>query len=118
MPDPSPQSADTAPTRSQICDEVGRAVGSLWQRRSGVRPASVSTEYVDDVVRCTIEGGDGSPEGDEAGNSLLPRAYELEARAAVVRLTGRDVKGYIDKAAKGDSAATNAFILERARIKY
>jgi hypothetical protein len=123
MSGPSPASSTDRSSRSQISDEVARAVGALWQRRSGVRPASVTTEYVGDVVRCTIEpGADAEPtgeDGDASAQELLPAyRYEQEAQASVSKLTGRNVTAFVAKADKKDLAVTNAFILERTRTKH
>ena len=105
-------------SRSEISDEIGRAVGALWQRRSGARPASIETEWTGDVVRCTIEGG-GESQPDGAGDEpVLPESrYEQEARASVRRLTGRSVTAFVAKPVSDSPAVTNAFILEPARTK-
>ena len=120
MEDPNPQATLDRPTRSDLCDQVGRAVGSLWQRRSGVRPASISTEWVGDVVRCTIE--EGEPSTDEEGTTpqdgLEARPYQDEAQAAVRRVTGRSVIGFVSKSGKKDSAVTQAFILAKPHVKH
>lgn len=116
---PTPQANPDLPTRSQLCDQVGRAVGTLWQRRSGVRPASVSTEYTGDVVRCTIEEGEAPADTEDAPQDRLEaRPYEDEAQAAVRRVTGRPVIGFISKSAKKDSAVTQAFILAKPHVKH
>ena len=120
MDDSSPQASADLPTRTQLCDQVGRAVGSLWQRRSGVRPASISTEWVGDVVRCTIEEGEASPESEDASpqDNLEVRPYEDEAQAAVRRVTGRSVIGFVSKSDKKDAAVTQAFILAKPHVKH
>lgn len=120
MDDSSPNATLDRPTRSQLCDQVGRAVGSLWQRRSGVRPASISTEWVGDVVRCTIEEGEPAADADDAGqqDGLEVRPYEDEAQAAVRRVTGRSVIGFVSKTGKKDSAVTQAFILAKPHVKH
>jgi hypothetical protein len=121
MPDPSGQGSVSGATRAEACDQIGRAVSSLWQRRSGVRPASVSTEYVGDVVRCQIEQGEGPEDAadadtEDAGvDALGARGYQLQAQAAVRRLTGRKVLAFVAKS-EGEPA-TNAFILEARRVK-
>src|SRR4051812_16280467 len=103
-------------TRSDICDQVGRSVGSLWQRRFGSRPSSVSTEYVGDVVRCRIEPGQADGEDSAEAEAPIPaRVYEQEAQAAVARLTSRKVAAFVAKQPNNDPATTNVFILERAR---
>ena len=121
MEDSQPRSS--SPSRNDICDQIGRAVGSLWQRRSGVRPSNVATEYVGDVVRCTIEQGAEAPAEAEAETRDDPRAipangYDHEARAAVAKLTGRTVVGYIAKPVPAGSTAKNAFILEANKKRY
>jgi hypothetical protein len=124
MADPTAEPGATPRAESHVCEEIGRAVGSLWRRRSGIRPASVSTEYVGDVVRCTIKEGD-APEMTELAEDAEPKSdsigaggYQHHAQAAVARLTGRHVVGFVAKDVKGDTAATNAFILEATRRKY
>lgn len=110
-----------AEARADVCDQIGRSLSSLWQRRSGVRPASVSTEYVGDVVRCQIHENEVSPEADgdeteDRADSINTHGYQIQAAAAVERVTRRTVKAFI---AKDESApATNAFILEPVRIKH
>jgi hypothetical protein len=119
MNDPGLSPSLESTSTSQVCDQIGRAVGSLWQRRSGVKPAKVTTEFVGDVVRCTIEEGEASDGADaDAEADLAPHAYQLEAQIAVRRLTGRSVTGFIAKPAKSGGNATNAFILDRILTKY
>jgi hypothetical protein len=121
MPDPTPE-AETQSAASQVCDEIGRAVGSLWQRRSGVRPNSVETVYVKDVVRCTIDRGpEPEPDADAEpakDNALGPLAYQRLAAVAVSDLTGRTVTGFVAKRVKDGEPATNSFILEPVRTRH
>jgi hypothetical protein len=112
-------SGDRAP-ESSVCEEIGRAVGSLRQRSSGTRPTSVHTEYIGDVVRCTIEEKD-DPAPDETstseGGGLASHRYRSQAEAAVARLTRRRVVGFVTKPG-ADDETMNTFILERIRTKY
>ncbi len=119
MSDPSPET-ETGTSTSQVCDEIGRAVGSLWQRRSGVRPNSVQTEYVKDVVRCTIErGAEPEADGDTPAQSTLGAlTYQRLAAVAVSDLTGRTVTGFVAKKVKDGEPQTNAFILEPIRTRH
>jgi hypothetical protein len=119
MPDPSPETEAPSPT-SQVCDQIGRAVGSLWQRRSGVRPTSVHTEFVNDVVRCTIDrGAEPEPEAEATGSETLgDLGYQRLAQVAVAEATGRTVTGFIAKRVKDGEPATNAFILEPVRTRH
>jgi hypothetical protein len=122
MSDPSPE-APPAPD-SQIGDEIGRAVGMIWQRRGGVRPKLVSTEVSGDVIRCVIEEGvaDEDGTGDEAAGDGRPvsesNAYRQEATAAVARITRRTVSAFIAKRDAKSHVATQTFILERLRVKH
>lgn len=120
MPDPSPET-EAPSANSLVCEEIGRAVGSLWQRRSGVRPNSVRTEYVKDVVRCTIDrGAEPEANGDaEVDTSTLGAlTYQRLAQVAVADLTGRTVTGFVAKRVKAGEPATNTFILEPLRVRH
>jgi hypothetical protein len=119
MPDPSPDTEVKSST-SQACDEIGRAVGALWQRRAGVRPASVHTEFVNDVVRCTIDRG-AEPEADAEPSNADPLGdlgYQRLAQVAVSEATGRTVTGFVAKRVKDGEPATNSFILEPVRTRH
>jgi hypothetical protein len=107
MVDPNESTAGSP--ESSVCEEIGRAVGSLRQRSSGERPTSVRTEFVGDVVRCTIE------EKDHDGSAST--SYRSQAEAAVARLTKRRVVGFVTKPGP-DDATLNSFILEPVRTKY
>ena len=121
MSDPSPE-APPAPD-SQIGDEIGRAVGTIWQRRGGARPKLVSTEVSGDVIRCVIEeGADDDGAGDDAAGDGRPvsdsNAYRQEATAAVARITKRTVSAFIAKRDAKSGVATQTFILEGLRVKH
>lgn len=124
MSDPNQGASVTYASRPEVCDQIGRAVGSLWQRRSGVRPAGVNTEYVGDVIRCTIEHGEAPEVAADADveapatDSIDAGGYQFEAQAAVARLTGRTVVGFVAKRVPSGAPATNTFILEAAQVKY
>jgi hypothetical protein len=100
-------------------------VGSIWQRRTGARPNSVSTKIEGDAVRCVIEEGKPTAEETEAlaaDESEVAgtdsNAYQHEASAAISRITKRTVSAYIAKRDKKTGLATQTFILERVRTKY
>jgi hypothetical protein len=119
MPDPSSET-DVQSSSSQACDQIGRAVGALWQRRAGVRPTSVHTEFVNDVVRCTIDRGDEATADTEtaASDSLGDLGYQRLAQVAVAEATGRTVTGFVAKRVKEGEPATNSFILEPVRTRH
>jgi hypothetical protein len=128
MADPKDSPSGERPPESSVCEEIGRAVGSLRQRSSGMRPTSVQTEYIGDVVRCKIEEKDeATPEAasDETADEgsidsaagLGSQRYRAQAEAAVARLTKRKVVGFVTKAG-ADDETMNTFILEPIRTKY
>jgi hypothetical protein len=123
MSDPK-ATADEAAPETSVATEIGRSVGSIWQRRAGTRPANVSTEINGDAIRCVIEEGEAVPE-EAAADEEAPElggtdtnAYRHEASAAVSRITKRTVSAYIAKTDKKTGHATQTFILERVRTKY
>ena len=109
MADPKGPVSGERSAESSVCEEIGRAVGSLRQHDSGERPTNIHTEYVGDVVRCTIE------EKDSAG--VDSHRYRSQAEAAVARLTKRRVVGFVTKPGT-DDGTMNTFILEPIRTKY
>ncbi len=115
MDDPSATRGDNA-RRAEICEEVGRVVSSAWQHQFGVRPRGISTEYVGDVVRCSITETEATEaeEAVPAATASTASSYERDAQIAVSRVTGRKVVGFIAKPAGDKNPMTNAFILERA----
>jgi hypothetical protein len=111
-------------TEPSISTEIARSVGTIWERRGGVRAASVSTKIDGDAIRCTIEAGKATAE-EPADSEDAPElagtdsnAYKHEASAAVARITKRTVSAYIDKRDKTTGDATQTFILERVRTKF
>ncbi len=118
MPETDTAVSDTS--EPSITAEITRSVGSIWERRSGARAASISTEIGGDSIRCTIEGGaDAGPSDPESGLSGTDcNAYRHEASAAVARITKRTVSAYIGTRDEKTGIATQAFILERIRTKF
>jgi hypothetical protein len=121
MADPRVKETAPPPTRAELCEQIGRSVGTLWARHSGVRPESVDTEYDGDVIRCEIHPGPSleveSEDGEEASGSIGAVTYQRQAQAEVARLTGRTVLAFIAKTRK-DAVSTNAFVLEPILVKY
>ena len=87
--------------------EIARSLSSIWQRRTGVKPNSISATVDGDVVRCAIDAGEAVDSG-----------YQQEACAAVTRIAHRKVSAFIASTDKDTGAATQKFIFERMRIKY
>jgi hypothetical protein len=111
---------------ASVSDEIGRTVGSIWQKRTGTRPANISTEFNGDAIRCVIEEGEAAPVDPEAEvdpeapsiGGTDTNAYRHEANAAVARITKRTVSAFIAKKDKKTDLTTQTFILERIRTKY
>ncbi len=117
MSDPESDAIAEPAAQEEICDEIGRVVGSIWQRRGGVRPSAVRTEVDGDVIRCVIEEGEADEDAPE-GASTESNAYRHEATSAVSRITKRSVSAFINKRDAKTGVATQTFILERVRTKY
>ncbi|MFL5870556.1 MAG: hypothetical protein ACJ75R_05705 [Solirubrobacterales bacterium] len=102
-----------------VSQEIERALSSIWQRRTGARPTSVTAEMSGNSVRCAIAPGDEDAEhepSDEAGTDS--NAYRQEATTAVRRIMRRKVVAYIAKRNTKANLDTQTFILERAQVKY
>jgi hypothetical protein len=107
-----------------IPQEIARSLSSIWQRRTGVRPASITAEFSGDVVRCAIDAGepesDPEPDGDEPTivQGTDSSGYQHEACAAVTRIVRRKVSAYIASTDSKTGIATQKFIVERVRVRY
>jgi hypothetical protein len=100
--------AATVVRNEDIPQEIARSLGSIWQRRTGVRPSSISAEVSGDVVACAID----------AGEQQVESGYQQEACAAVTKIARRKVSAYIAKTDAKTGIATQKFIFERIRVKY
>ena len=104
----------------ELRSEIAQAMGSIWQRRAGVRPSAVNIEVDGDVIRCLIEEGDADdPKASEPaeGNSTESNTCRHEVTAAVARITHRNVSALIAKRDAKTGVATQTLILERKRVK-
>jgi hypothetical protein len=118
MTNPSEHEAD-------VSAAIERSLGSIWQRRRGSRPASISTEIRGDAIRCAIEPGEPAPTPDDAeveaedeAGASDAYAFRLESIDAVTKITHRPVSAFIDKVDAKSGTAEQTFILERARVRY
>ncbi|MDX6582843.1 MAG: hypothetical protein QOI10_2027 [Solirubrobacterales bacterium] len=119
----APAAGQDTSEQSSISTEIERSVGTIWQRRDGTRPASVSAKIDGDAISCAIEEGEAVAEETPSeeqpeGGGTDSNAYRHEASAAVARITGRTVSAFIAKRDKKTGVATQTFILERNRRKY
>jgi hypothetical protein len=96
---------------NEISQEIARSLSSIWQRRTGVKPTSITADFSGDVVKCAIDGGDHQQETDTSG-------YQHEACAAVTRIVRRKVSAYIPSVDSSTGIATQKFIFERVRRRY
>jgi hypothetical protein len=123
MTNPSDQEPGLSAENPDLSAEIERSLGSIWQRRRGSRPASISTEIRGDAIRCAIEPGEPAPAPedaeaeDEAGASNA-YAFRRESIAAVTKITHRPVSAFIDKVDAKSGTAEQTFILERARVRH
>jgi hypothetical protein len=108
MTSPTREPAGDDPKGEGITDEIARSLSSIWQRRTGERPNSISATFDGEVVRCAIE----------ADEQEVDSGYRQEACAAVTRIAHRKVSAYIASTDADTGAATQKFIFERMRVKY
>jgi hypothetical protein len=111
MSNPTREPAAEPVVHDEISQEIARSLSSIWQRRTGVRPTSITADFSGDVVKCAIDGGDPSAETDSSG-------YQHEACAAVTRIVRRKVSAYIPSVDSSTGIATQKFIFERIRPRY
>jgi hypothetical protein len=112
MTSPTRETADSGAKGEGITEEIARSLSSIWQRRTGERPSSVSAKLDGDVVNCAIEADDPPEDPSDASG------YRQEACAAVTKIAHRRVAAYITGSDAKTGAATQKFIFERVRVKY
>jgi hypothetical protein len=125
MPNPGDQPADSTPRNSDHSLEIERSLSSIWERRTGVRPASISAEVRNDAVRCAIKPGepkavedDDAEEVDDDEETSNAYSFRHESIAAVTKIMHRPVSAFIDREDPKQGTAQQTFIFERSRIRY
>jgi len=127
MSDPQEQTPaeveETADDRTS--NEIARSLGTVWTRYSGQRPKSTNVEMGQHTVKCVIEEGKPDPDADEDAEPLADpelstdsAGFGYSATAAVARVTGRRVIGFIPKRDKKTEISTQTFVLDRPRRRY
>ena len=120
MSDPEASTPTTSKRRApEVCDEIGRSLGAVWQRHAGSRPTTINTEINGDVIKCVMEGAARETDADadgEAARSPESRDYDREAIAAVTKATRRRVLGFVPKHDAKREVATDTFILESRHV--
>lgn len=117
-----PQGAPARTSRDgELSHEISRSMGTVWQRHTGARPDSISTEIGTDKVRCVIAGSDTPVPTDDAEAQtailLTVSAQRSEAIESVRRATHRRVVGFISKRDKDAGISTQTFILDSRAVK-
>jgi hypothetical protein len=121
MSDPTNAPAESNGS-ADISAELTRSLTAIWQHNAGAKPsatnAEVSPEKVRFVLADAVAGEPHEPVGEhEDPRSTETARYRTEAIAAVTRITGRKVLGYIPKRDAKTDVATDTYLLEPARIK-
>ena len=103
MGDPEGDVPETQP-KPALSDELSRSLGSIWRRHAGGRPSAATIEISGNVVTFVMVDAVSAPaepaeDGSAPDEALSPDSgdYRLEAIAAVARITGRPVRGFIPK---------------------
>lgn len=120
MSDPNEQSTAAAP-QPDLSAQLTRSLTSVWQQNAGAKPSSTNTELSTDRVKFMLAGAiSGDPEQpvgeDEKPRSTATSRYRNEAIAAVTRITGRRVLGFIPKRDSKTDVASDIYLLEPRRI--
>jgi hypothetical protein len=121
MSDPTSAPAESNAS-AEISAELTRSLTAIWQHNAGAKPsatnAEVSSEKVKFVLNDCVAGEPHEPvaEGDDP-RSTETAHYRTEAIAAVTRITGRKVLGYIPKRDAKTDVATDTYLLEPSRVK-
>jgi hypothetical protein len=110
--------------KPELSDELRRSLGSIWQRHAGGRPSAATIEISGNVVTFVmVDAVSAAPEPAEDGSApdeaLSPDSgdYKLDVIAAVTRITGRRVRGFIPKRNAKTDVATDTYILEPTRAR-
>lgn len=123
MSDPSTAPVEDAPAvdaNAEVRAELTRSLNSIWQRHAGGKPSSCEAALNGDTVKFVmhdaVSGIGAAAEGDEAADAPVgsPNSieYQIEAIAAVRRITRRNVRGFIPKRNKKTDEASDTYILE------
>jgi hypothetical protein len=128
MSDPQEQASAEEAVETEdarTSNEIARSMGTVWTRYSGQRPKSTNVELGQHTVKCVIE--EGTPDADANGEADPPAdpnlstdsaGFGYSATAAVARVTGRKVIGFIPKRDKKTEISTQTFVLDRPRRRY
>jgi hypothetical protein len=123
MGDPEGDVPEKQP-KPELSDELRRSLGSIWQRHAGGRPSAATIEISGNVVTFVmVDAVSAAPEPAEDGSApdeaLSPDSgdYKLDVIAAVTRITGRRVRGFIPKRNAKTDVATDTYILEPTRAR-
>ena len=121
MGDPEGDVAETQPN-PELSAELSRSLGSIWKRHAGGRPSAATIEISGNVVKFVMVDAVSAPaepaeDGSAPAEGLSPDSgdYRFEVIAAVTRITGRPVRGFIPKRDAKTDVATDTYILEPVR---
>jgi hypothetical protein len=103
-----------------VPEEVERALSSIWQRRTGARPRSITAEMRSNSIKCAIAPGEPDPEREpvDAADGTDSNRYRHEATSAVGKIARRNVIAYIAKRDAEENVDTQTFIFERLPVRY
>jgi hypothetical protein len=121
MRDPSDRS-DAAQASGDVTAQLTRSLTSVWQHHAGAKPSGTDTEVTAERVRFVLaDAVAGEPQtpvaDDEAARSTESQRYRQDAIAAVTRITGRKVMGFIPKRDAKTDIASDTYILEPGRTR-
>jgi hypothetical protein len=121
MSDPTSASAEPKAS-AEISAELTRSLTAIWHHNAGAKPSSTNAEVSSERVRFVLSDAVAGAPHDPVGEGEAPRStetarYRTEAIAAVTKITGRRVLGFIPKRDAKTDVATDTYLLEPARVK-
>ena len=110
--------------KPELSDQLSRSLGSIWRRHAGGRPSAATIEISGNVVKFVMVDAVSAPaepaeDGSALDEALSPDSgdYRFDVIAAVTRITGRRVRGFIPKRDAKTDVATDTYILEPTRAR-
>jgi len=117
MSDPTP----AATQGPDLSTQLTRSLTAVWNQNAGAKPSATKTELTSERLKFELADAVAGPPAEPVGEDEDPRGtdsvrYRNEAIAAVRRITGRKVLGFIPVRNAKTDVASDVYILERPRV--
>jgi hypothetical protein len=104
-----------------LSSQLNRSLAAIWQSNAGAKPSATTAEVSAERIRFVLTDAMSGAADEPVAEGQEPRStdsvhYRTEAIAAVTRITGRRVLGFIPVRDAKTDVASDTYILERARV--